>query len=311
MSLRDVYDTGFDEQTDNHLFATCPECDGSVIADAGERRCTDCGLVITEQRIDHGPEWRSFDNDDTAPKRTGAPLTEARHDRGLSTEIGFGMNDPDRDLSNRKKAQVGRMRREHNRARFGSKAERNLAHACGELNRMTGALDLPKTVAERAAAIYREAMQADLIRGRSIETIAAGCLYAACRCDGVTRTLAEIADVARCGESKVKLGYRVLNEELGLEAAPRHPPELVPRLASVVGASSAVEHRAQGFARITVDEGIANGRNPNGVAAACVYSAGQAAGCSITQQELADEAGVTTLTIRKRVRELDGLADPA
>ncbi|WP_313692110.1 transcription initiation factor IIB [Halorarum halobium] len=309
MSLGDPYERTFDESTDKHLRATCPECDGRIIADAGERSCADCGLVITDQRIDYGPEWRSFADEDTSPERTGAPLTEARHDRGLSTEIGFGSDDPNKGLSRRKRAQVGRLRREHNRARFDSTADQNLAHACGELTRMTGALDLPKSVAERAAAIYREAMGADLIRGRSVETIAAGCLYAACRCDGITRTLAEIAEVARCRESKVRLGYRVLNEELGLDAAPRQPPELVARLASAVGASSAVEHLAQRLARDAVDAGIANGRNPNGVAAGCVYVAGIDLAERVTQADLGEASGVTPVTIRNRVRELNGMAE--
>src|SRR6056297_2694446 len=66
----------------------CPECGGRTRVDAAERVCIDCGLVVDADRIDHGPAWRSFDDDDANPKRTGAPLTSSRHDRGLSTEIG-------------------------------------------------------------------------------------------------------------------------------------------------------------------------------------------------------------------------------
>ncbi|QLG29539.1 transcription initiation factor IIB family protein [Halorarum halophilum] len=304
MSLRDVYETGFDEQTDRTLSADCPECDGRVIVDAGERRCDDCGLVITEQRLDRGPEWRSFEGDDDNPSRVGAPLTAVRHDRGLSTEIGQQRDGTGSPISGRKQVQLGRLRREHNRGRFRSKAEQNLAHACSELHRMTSALDLPKTVAERAAAIYREAMEENLIRGRAIETIAAGSLYGACRCDGVTRTLGEIADVAQCDESKVKLGYRVLNVELGLETGVRRPRDLIPRLVSAVNAFGDVERRARDLVEYAEEAGLANGRNPNGVAAACIYLAGQEVGEHITQTELADVADVTPLTIRKRYREL-------
>ena len=51
-----------------------------LLAVAGDKRydCEGCGLVIHEQRIDHGPEWRTHDQDQR--KRTGAPLTAARHD---------------------------------------------------------------------------------------------------------------------------------------------------------------------------------------------------------------------------------------
>ncbi|QLG29921.1 transcription initiation factor IIB family protein (plasmid) [Halorarum halophilum] len=304
MALRDVYETGFDEQSDKQLSATCPECSSTVIADAGERRCTECGLVVTEQRLDRGPEWRSFDDDDDNSSRVGAPLTAARHDRGLSTEIGRIRDGTGSILPGRKRAQLGRLRREHDRGRFRSTAEQNLALACSELRRMASSLELPKSVAERSAAIYREAMKENLIRGRAIETIAAGCLYAACRCDGYTRTLGEVAEVARCDESKVKLGYRVLNQELGLEAGPRRPREFVPRLTSAVDASDDIERRARDLLQCADAEGLMNGRNPKGVAAACVYLAGQEVGEQITQTELADVADVTPLTIRKRYREL-------
>jgi len=89
MATRDIYETGFDEDVQtNSSTNPCPECDGRVTTNAIETICEDCGLVIDEQRIDHGPEWRTHDQDQR--KRTGAPLTAARHDRGLSTEIGRG-----------------------------------------------------------------------------------------------------------------------------------------------------------------------------------------------------------------------------
>jgi transcription initiation factor TFIIB len=89
MAIRDIYETGFDEdiQTDSSA-NQCPECHGHVTTNAVETVCEDCSLVIDEQRIDHGPEWRAYDVDER--DRTGAPLTAARHDQGLSTEIGRG-----------------------------------------------------------------------------------------------------------------------------------------------------------------------------------------------------------------------------
>ena len=47
--------------------------------------CTECGLVIDEDVIDPGPEWRAFDSDQYEKKaRTGAPMTYTIHDKGLS-----------------------------------------------------------------------------------------------------------------------------------------------------------------------------------------------------------------------------------
>ncbi|PSQ45577.1 transcription initiation factor IIB, partial [Halobacteriales archaeon SW_7_68_16] len=98
----------------------CPECEGRLRTTDCETVCTECGLVVAEDAIDRGPEWRSFADEETERERTGAPLTRSRHDRGLSTEIGRSTR-----LKGRKRRQMARLRRQHNRTKIGSKAERN------------------------------------------------------------------------------------------------------------------------------------------------------------------------------------------
>ena len=44
---------------------------------------------------------------------------------------------------------------------------------------MASALGLPRNVRETAAVVYRDAVDKNLIRGRSIEGVAAAALYAA------------------------------------------------------------------------------------------------------------------------------------
>src|SRR6056297_3224340 len=99
----------------------CPESSGALNADDGETVCAECGLVVTEDRIDRGPEWRSYADDATERERVGAPLDASRHDRGLTTEMGHG----NRGASGRKRRRLARMRRQHDRSRIRSKAERN------------------------------------------------------------------------------------------------------------------------------------------------------------------------------------------
>jgi transcription initiation factor TFIIB len=54
----------------------------------GETTCQQCGLIVDEYRIGHGPEWRTFDNGDSEERvRTGGARSEARYDKGLSTKI--------------------------------------------------------------------------------------------------------------------------------------------------------------------------------------------------------------------------------
>ena len=50
--------------------------------------------------------------------------------------------------------------------------------------------------------------------------------------------------------------------------------------------------------------GLAAGRNPGGVAAACLYTAADEAGYDMTQSEVSDVADVSAVTVRNSYREL-------
>ena len=69
----------------------CSECDSTNLVinkERGEVTCRDCGLVIEERMIDFGQEWREFESNQESRRRTGAPMTYTRYDRGLGTDIG-------------------------------------------------------------------------------------------------------------------------------------------------------------------------------------------------------------------------------
>jgi transcription initiation factor TFIIB len=240
MATRDIYGRGFDGESGKTLTetATCPECDGRLASDSGEIACTECGLVVDEQRVDHGPEWHQYDEQER--RRTGAPLTEGYHDRGLSTEIGHGGDASGTTLSTRKRRQLGRLRREHSRSRFQSAAERNLAHGLGEIRRIVSTLELSETLREQACALFRSAQNENLLHGRSIEAMAAASVYGACRCTRTSRTVAEVAETARVEQARVNCAYKALNVKLGLPAKPVTLSEFVPRLASELAVSDSV-----------------------------------------------------------------------
>jgi transcription initiation factor TFIIB len=277
----------------------CPECGGRTRVDTAERVCTDCGLVVDADRIDHGPEWRSFDDDDTNPKRTGAPLTRSRHDRGLSTEIGRSTR-----VKGRKRRRLARMRTQHNRAQISTKRDRNKVYAYTEIRPLTGVLELPNSVRDTACTLFDSAQDESLLRGRSLEGFAAACVYVACRTADVARTVGEICAEAKATEDEHQAAFDAMNRELGLPLGPTGPAEYLPRFASDLGCSADVERRAGNLAERAVSEGIANGRNPVGVAAACLYTAARELDTDCTQQEAADVAGVTPVTVRRTYVDL-------
>lgn len=279
----------------------CPECDGRLNTEGTETVCGDCGLVIAEDPLDRGPEWRSFADDDHDPKRTGAPLTRSRHDRGLSTEIGRSTR-----LTGRKRARIARLRRQHDRAKIPTKTDRNQVYAFTEIRRLVGQLDLPEHVREGACVLFQSAQDADLLRGRTLEGFAAAAVYATCRADDIARAVEEIVETAKASEAELLAAYDALNRELGLPTGPINPRDYLPRYASQLDCPREVERRAIALAEEAHEAEYAVGRNPCGVAGACLYAAAEATDFDLTQAEIAEIAGVTPVTLRATYYDLTG-----
>ncbi len=279
----------------------CPECSGSLRSDDCETICTNCGLVVTEHAIDPGPEWRSFNDDDTNPERTGAPLTRSRHDRGLSTEIGHSTR-----LKGRKRRRVARMRRQHKRSQIRSKAERNRVYAFTEIRRLVSALDLPEHIKEQSCVLFESAQKEDLLQGRSIEGFASAAVYATCRTASVSRTITEITAASKATRDELDVAYDAMNRNLGLPTGPIDPREYLARFASKLDVPNEIERRGRELAGKLRERGLDSGRNPGGVAAACLYTAAQRSDYELTQKEAADVADVTPVTLRSTYYELEG-----
>ena len=287
----------------------CKECkDGYYVLDdvRGEKVCNACGLVVKDKIIDPGPEWRAFDADQKKKRtRVGAPLTYTIHDKGLSTIIDFRDRDVfGRKISPRIKAQVYRLRKWQRRIRVSDAMERNLTFALSELDRMASALSLPKNLRETSSKIYRNAVKSHLIRGRSIEGVAAASIYAGCRLCKIPRTLQEIAEVARVDKKEIGRCYRFISNKLCLNAGPTSPVEYISRFASGLKLSGKCQSTARQILVVAAKRGLTSGRGPTGVAAAALYLASVVEKERRTQRDIAKVAQVTEVTVRNRFKEL-------
>lgn len=291
--MRDqVYSTRFDE--DVQINNQCPECSGHVETNIAETVCEDCGLVLSEERVDRGPEWRAFDED--SRRRTGGPVTERHHDRGLATEIGYVADGS--GISGAKQRRLGRLRQRHSRSRFESKQDRNLAHGLSEVQRIASAMGLSDSIRDQACRLFRSAQHADLLPGRSIESMAAAAVYGTCRCNGLARTIDEIDTYARGGYSGLVNAYRVLNRELGLPTQPMTPAEYIPRLASELEVPERVRRRARALAEQAEEQGVVSGKHPSGFAGACLYVAAEEADWYLKHAAVAEAADACPVTVR-------------
>jgi transcription initiation factor TFIIB len=296
-------------KTHQRLADKCPECANKNLVhdyDTGETICGDCGLVLYEQMLDKGPEWRAFTLEEKASRsRVGMPASYSIHDKGLSTTI----SQVDRDAFGRKlplstRLQMWRLRKWQIRSRVHSSFDRNLAQAMAELERISGKVSISQPIKEKAAVVYRKALDKGLVRGRSINAIIAAALYAACRKSGASRTLREIAEASLVDKKDVARCYRLLLQELDFHMPVADPLTYVSKIAEKNGISGKTQGAAIAILREARRKRFSAGKDPMGLAAAALYIACVQNSEKITQKDIAEAAGVTEVTIRNRYKAL-------
>jgi len=267
----------------------------------GEIICRDCGLVIEEKMIDFSQEWREFDHDESDKKRrTGSPMTYTKFDRGLGTDV--GQKGDVYQLQSKERNKYFRLRKWQHR--ISTAIERNLKLALAELKRVASYLKLPSSVEEESARIYTMAVQRGLVRGRSMESVVAGALYAACRRHEIPRTLDELSEASGIDKKEIGRTYRFITRELGIRILPSNPIDYIPRFASALKLNADTQTKAVEILEKAQKIELTSGRGPTGIAAASLYVAALINNEKRTQREVADIAGVTEVTIRNRYKEL-------
>lgn len=292
----------------------CEECGCNEVHDhTNEVICKGCGLIIDENMIDHGPEWRAFSSSERDSKsRVGAPVTSTMHDRGLTTVMGRQNTS---GMSRRKKERLSRMREWDTRSKQTSK-ERGLKFSLGEINRITSALELSKSVQEISSVLFRRVHNEDLLPGRSYEGMSSACVYIACRQEGIPRTFDEISAVSRVKRQKIIRSYKKISQNIELEIGPPDPEKYISRFVTVIRENQKnkgnnpchetykeLEKCTRYIVCETKEAGAHSGRSPATVVAGAIYLAQRKMGMGLTQDQVGSPCDVTQVSIRTMFHE--------
>jgi len=286
----------------------CPECGSTdLIVDSkmGEYVCGRCGLVIEENIPSQEAEWRAFTiQERDARARAGTPTDYSHYDKGLSTVIRVEKDAFGRPLSPKVKQQMWRLRRWQTRSKVHASQSRNLMLAMSELQRLSEILHMPSSVQDMAAIVYRKALNEGLVRGRSIEGMVAGALYAAVRFSKLPRTLKEIGEASQRNQKEIARSYSVIVRNLEMKMPIDGPTEYITKIAEKAKVSSDVEGLAIKLIREARKKYATTGKDPSGLAAAILYLSARMLKEKVTQARLAKAANVTEVTVRNRKRDL-------
>lgn len=294
---------------------SCPECSTNLIEDAskGECFCPSCGYVVMEQIEDFGPEGISSDMEERMKNsRTGSPMSYSLHDLGLRTEIAYSFKDFNgKPIDSAVAEQMQSVRRWHSRIRVASPKERRLSNVLSKINETCSALNLPKLIAETASMIYRNYENQNAAKGKSVACMAAATVHLACKRCSVVRSLEEIVEatgVSNADNSYLKLAskyYRMLVMDIGgINVQRLSIDHYISKLANMAKIDVKVEKLAVDVAHKTEDHVLADGKAPNGLAAAYIYIASILLGVNVLQRDVSGLSNVTEVTIRNRCKDI-------
>lgn len=146
-------------------------------------------------------------------------------------------------------------------------------------------------------------------RGKQVSGVASAAIYLACRKCEVNRSLSEVAEKSYLDKKVVAKYYRQMVREMEVNSVPmasiqKHISKLFNNLNMRMKMPEKVERLAIGLATKASGASMSSGRSPAGLAAAFLYVSANLLNEHLPQREVAEAAGITEVTIRKRCKEL-------
>jgi len=293
--------------------------------------------VLGDRIVDTRSEWRTFANDENGddPSRVGAVADPLLNGSQLDTVISA------RDGYSGRAKELSRAQSKN----ATSKSERNLIAAYKEIGAMSEAIGLPKVVSDIAKQLYKKIEDSKQLKGKTIQSIIAACIFIACRKANVPRTFKEICALTKVPKNEIGRVYKTIEKLLVAEAqsnaaangsempssnpaaAPRNPAELQYTPTSSTNASdlmirfcnrlqlpASVQATCVELARRMADAGTLAGRSPISIAAAGIFFVSWLMGKGKSAKDVGDAAGVSEGTVRNAYKVIyaarEQLVDP-
>ena len=276
----------------------------------GEIVCGECGLILVQNMPDMSHEAGRSQEDYMRTSRTGPATSLTMHDKGLSTVIGSNRDSSGNTLSGRARHEFNRLRTWDQRSK--SRRTASFSKAFTMLHGMKTKLNVPDSVVENAAYIYRKIVDSKLTRGRTMSSLVAASLYAACRENGIPRTLDDVAGAGNLERRILSRDLRTVTEKLGMSLGQYDIASFVSKISNNMGLKEKTKRDAFDILRRCEDSRITAGKHPVAQAAASLYIACIRNGERVSQRRFATESGVSDVTIRNRaalIKKTLGLGD--
>lgn len=183
--------------------------------------------------------------------------------------------------------------------------EQQLAEAFNELEDFADKLCLSDKLRKTTVDIYCNAFRAGLTDGRKTPCFVAACLRLASRQVNRPIPTSRLTGFPNVDSAKFHRSDLVLRDELELESLSPKPVEYGPFLRNQLGLRDEIWEETRRFLNSVEGQQELVGKDPAGIAAGAVYLSQEQS----TQQDVAEAVGLSTETIRQRIKQIQEEVD--
>ncbi|MBS3167129.1 transcription initiation factor IIB family protein [Candidatus Woesearchaeota archaeon] len=189
-----------------------------------------------------------------------------------------------------------------------STKEKNLVRAMSELKNFSLKTSLPREVMNDAARLHKKAIDHDLARGRSVITIMYACTYLACKMHNLPRTVKDITKYSKIDQKEINRACKLIRRKLNIKLKTIDLNDYLMRFASRLSLSATNTTYAEKLLNSLKDNKEFVGKNPLSVVAGIIYFTARKKRLKISQKDVVEATGVSEVTLRNRIREIEGIA---
>ena len=301
--------TGVQDKT-SHPTEACPLCGkgGSIFdPEKSELICSCCGMVIYEssELVSEIDGLDSENNSRSIPAGVGAYQSHALYDGKPSTVISGSNSDAHgSSFTLEQRVKAYRLRKWNNISNLDTSYNRNLKNASSLLKIIQDKLSLTDALMEKSSYYYRKAFEKRLIKGRSIVAFIVASTYLSCRELKINRSLDEIATAVNTDSLFAGKRYRKLLRHLKLKSSPMDCAMHLLKIAKNSTISEKSCRIGLEVLRSVKKNHVSYGKAPDAIAAAALYFVCIKEGEKISLQRIASAAGISTVTLRKRIADV-------
>lgn len=281
------------------IFLACAHKSEITDSEKGEVLCGKCGEVLQDKIIDgYGEPMIHDSNGFLQNLGAGGFSTLTRHDMGLNTVINPKNTDSaGRKLSAKTAYEFNRLRIWDNRSKRKT-LNRTMAKSFTILDAARKKLTLSHMLSERAAYLFRKAIDAKITRGHGSDEVIAAAIYAVCRETNTPRTLQEISKALNIHKKRIYQNYKLLMKTLEIQTEPPKPSDYLPKISSVLELSEKTKRYAYDLLEQLKINELMEGSKPTVVCAAAIYLSCVKNGEFESQRKIAEVAGISSVALR-------------